>query len=65
VAGDAGRRLDRAGTLTVAGALGSLLFGRRSRLAAIASGLALLLGGLYERLGIFQAGVDSAKKTTS
>jgi hypothetical protein len=63
--GDAGRRLNRASTLTVAGVLGSLLFGRRSRLAAIASGIALLLGGLYERLGIFQAGVDSAKKTTS
>jgi hypothetical protein len=34
-------------------------------LAAVASGIALLLGGLYERLGIFQAGVESAKKTTS
>jgi hypothetical protein len=65
LAGETGRRLNRASTLTVGGVLGSLLFGRRSRLAAVASGVALLLGGLYERLGIFQAGIESAKKTTS
>jgi formate-dependent nitrite reductase membrane component NrfD len=65
LAGEARRRLDRASTLTAAGVLGSMLLGRRSRLAAIASGTALLLGGLYERLGIFQAGVDSAKNTLS
>ncbi len=65
LAGETGRRLNRASTLTVTGVLGSLLFGRRSRLAAVASGIALLLGGLYERLGIFQAGIESAKKTTS
>jgi hypothetical protein len=63
--GEAGRRLKRASALTVGGVLGSWLFGRRNRLAAVASGIALLLGGLYERLGIFQAGVESAKKTTS
>jgi hypothetical protein len=63
--GEAGRRLTRASALTVGGVLGSLLFGRRSRLAAVASGISLLLGGLYERLGIFEAGVESAKKTTS
>jgi formate-dependent nitrite reductase membrane component NrfD len=42
--------------LAATGVLGSLLLGRRSRLAAIASGAALLAGGLYERLGILHAG---------
>jgi hypothetical protein len=63
--GPARSSLDRARTLTAAGAIGSLLLGRRSRLAALASGTALLLGSFYQRLGIFRAGVDSAKNTTS
>lgn len=61
LAGDAGRCLRRASTLTAAGVLGSMLLGRRSRVAAVAAGVALLAGGFYERLGIFRAGVASAK----
>jgi Polysulphide reductase, NrfD len=59
--GDAHRYLQRASTLTAVGTLGGLLLGRRSRLAAIASGVALLAGGFYERLGILRAGVASTK----
>jgi formate-dependent nitrite reductase membrane component NrfD len=59
--GDAHRYLQRASTLTAAGTLGGLLLGRRSRVAAVASGVALLAGGFYERLGILHAGVASTK----
>jgi hypothetical protein len=59
--GDARRCLSRARWLTAAGALGSLLLGRRSRIAAVVSGAALLAGGIYERLGVLRAGVASAK----
>lgn len=59
--GDAHRCLTRASRLTAAGVLLSTLLGQRSRLAAMAAGAALLMGGLYERLGIFRAGVASAK----
>lgn len=55
------RYLDRASTLTTAGVLGGTLLGRRSRLVAVVSGVALLAGGFYERLGIFHAGVESTK----
>ncbi len=57
--GNAGRLLNRASALTAAGVLGSMLAGRRSRVAAVASGAALLAGGMYERLGILRAGVAS------
>jgi hypothetical protein len=63
--GKAKQYLDRAALLTAAGAIGSRLLGRRSRMAAMISGAALLLGGVYQRLGIFQAGVESARRTTS
>jgi formate-dependent nitrite reductase membrane component NrfD len=59
--GDAHHYLQRASTLTAVGTLGGLLLGRRSRLAAVASGAALLAGGFYERLGILHAGVASTK----
>jgi hypothetical protein len=59
--GESGDLLKRARILTVAGALGGAVLGRRSRLAAAASGAALLAGGFYERLGLFRAGVASAK----
>jgi hypothetical protein len=59
--GEAGRDLERAGTLTAAGVLGSMLLGRRSRVAAVASGLALLAGGFFERLGLLRAGIASTK----
>jgi formate-dependent nitrite reductase membrane component NrfD len=59
--GEASRYLERASTLTAAGVLGSMLLGRRSRLAALASGVALLAGGFYERLGLLHAGIQSTK----
>ena len=46
--------------LTAGGALGSLLAGR-SRGVAVASGLALLAGSALQRLGIFEAGVESTR----
>jgi Ni/Fe-hydrogenase subunit HybB-like protein len=59
--GEARRCLTRASWCTAAGSLGSLVLGPRSRSAAMAFGAALLVGGFYERLGIFRAGVASAK----
>ena len=59
--GPAARYLQRASTLTAAGVLGSVLLGRRSRIAAAASGLALLAGGLFERLGLLHAGIQSTE----
>jgi hypothetical protein len=59
--GEAHRYLQRASTLTAVGALGGLLLGRRSRVGAVASGVALLAGGYYERLGILHAGIASTK----
>ena len=41
--------------------IGSMLLGRRSRIAAVAAGTALLAGGLYERLGLLHAGIESTK----
>ncbi len=59
--GKAGRYLGRASWLTAGGSLGSLLFARRSRVGAFVSGTALLLGGFYERVGIFEAGFESTR----
>jgi len=59
--GAAGQYLRRASTLTAAGVLGSVLLGRRSRIAAAASGLALLAGGVFERLGLLHAGIQSTQ----
>jgi formate-dependent nitrite reductase membrane component NrfD len=53
--------LQRAATLTAAGSLGGMMLGRRSRIAAVVSGAALLAGGFYERLGILEAGRASTK----
>ncbi|HVW43119.1 MAG TPA: NrfD/PsrC family molybdoenzyme membrane anchor subunit [Amycolatopsis sp.] len=46
--------------LTLGGAAGTLL-ARRSRVAAVASGLALLAGSALQRFGIFEAGVASTR----
>jgi formate-dependent nitrite reductase membrane component NrfD len=59
--GEARRYLDRAAALTAAGTLGALLLGRRSRVAAVLSGAALLAGGLFERLGVLHAGIQSTR----
>ncbi len=59
--GDAERHLQRASVLTALGTLGSMLLGRRSRAVAVLSGVALLAGGFFERLGLLHAGVQSTK----
>jgi formate-dependent nitrite reductase membrane component NrfD len=46
--------------LTVGGALGTVAAGR-SRLAAALCGLALLAGSVFQRFGVFQAGVESTR----
>ncbi|KAE8762918.1 polysulfide reductase [Georgenia thermotolerans] len=58
--GKAGRLMRAARVLTLGGAAGSLLAGR-SRVAAVASGVALLAGSLCTRLGVFEAGQASAR----
>ncbi len=59
--GTAGRFMRAAKALTGAGVLGTLLLGRRSRIAAAASGAALLAGSFCTRFGIFHAGQASAE----
>jgi formate-dependent nitrite reductase membrane component NrfD len=59
--GAAGRRRRAADVLTAAGLAGTVLVGGRSRVGAAASGLALLAGSAFQRFGIFEAGVASAK----
>ncbi len=59
--GRAGRLMTAARILTVGGALGGALLGRRSRVAAVVSGLALLAGSACTRFGIFEAGLASAR----
>ncbi|MEU6714857.1 NrfD/PsrC family molybdoenzyme membrane anchor subunit [Nonomuraea sp. NPDC046802] len=54
-------RLLRAGeALCLAGALAGITVGRRSRIAAVAAGAALLAGSACTRFGIFRAGMESA-----
>ncbi len=59
--GRAGRELRIAQVLTAAGTAGAFLIGRRSRLASTVCGAALMSAGVFERLGLFHAGVASAK----
>ncbi|MFD8565915.1 NrfD/PsrC family molybdoenzyme membrane anchor subunit [Streptomyces sp. NPDC059639] len=59
--GRAGTLLRCAEALTVAGAAGAALLGRRSRPAAVVAGLALLAGSACTRFGIFAAGIASAE----
>ncbi len=59
--GRAGRLARAARGLTVAGALGGLVFGRGNRAAAAVCGAALLAGSLCARLGVFEAGLASAR----
>jgi hypothetical protein len=47
--------------LTTAGLFCATLGGRRSRVVAVASGLALLAGSALQRFGVFEAGVASTK----
>ncbi|TDC26673.1 polysulfide reductase [Streptomyces sp. 8K308] len=59
--GTAGRLLDAARRLGVAGAAAGWLFGGRSRTVAAVSGAALLAASACTRLGIFHAGLASAR----
>jgi formate-dependent nitrite reductase membrane component NrfD len=59
--GRAGRLMRAAQALTVAGAVGGLTLGRRSRGAAALCGAALLAGSACTRFGIFEAGMASAR----
>jgi formate-dependent nitrite reductase membrane component NrfD len=55
-------RFARAATaLTAAGGLGAAVLARRSRAAAAVSGAALMAGGLFERLAVLHAGVQSTE----
>jgi hypothetical protein len=58
--GRAGRLLRAGRALTALGVAGAWL-GRRSRVASVASGVALLAASLATRFGIYEAGIASAK----
>jgi hypothetical protein len=58
--GSAGRWMTASKVLTAAGALGALA-GHRSRVLSMASGAALMAGSLCTRLGVYEAGIASAK----
>ena len=58
--GQAGTMLQASKALTAAGGLGALVLGGH-RAGAVVSGVALLAGSALTRLGIVQAGLDSAK----
>jgi formate-dependent nitrite reductase membrane component NrfD len=58
--GSAGGLLRAAEKLTIGGALVGAVLGRRSRVAAVAAGAALLAGSACTRFGMFRAGVASA-----
>ncbi|GAA5188377.1 polysulfide reductase NrfD [Rugosimonospora acidiphila] len=59
--GRAGRLMRAARVLSMGGAIGGLVFGRRSRIASALCGTALLAGSLCTRFGVFEAGVASAR----
>ncbi|HEX5510283.1 MAG TPA: NrfD/PsrC family molybdoenzyme membrane anchor subunit, partial [Actinomycetales bacterium] len=58
--GTAGRLMRASKALTALGAAGAL-FSRRSRVAGVVSGAALITGSVCTRFGIFHAGQESAK----
>ncbi|MBV9097382.1 MAG: hypothetical protein JO079_04925, partial [Frankiaceae bacterium] len=55
------RKLRTSKALTVAGALGALALGRRSKVAAVAAGGMLAAASALTRFGVFEAGVASAE----
>lgn len=59
--GTPGRLMKASKILTAAGAVVGLVLGRRSRVAAVASGTALVAGSVCTKFGIFQAGQASAQ----
>lgn len=58
--GRAGRLMKASKALTTAGAVGALV-GRRNRALSMVSGAALMAGSLCTRLGVYEAGIASAK----
>lgn len=58
--GVAGRWMRASKALTVAGAVGALA-GRRSKVLSMVSGAALMAGSLCTRMGVFEAGLASAR----
>ncbi len=59
--GEPGRKLKLAETLVIAGGVGTLLFAKRSRILAVASGVALAAGSALTRFGFVEAGHASTK----
>jgi formate-dependent nitrite reductase membrane component NrfD len=59
--GTAGTYLQIAKALNTIGVAGVLLLGRRSRIASVISGAALMAGSAFTRFGIFEAGQQSAR----
>jgi formate-dependent nitrite reductase membrane component NrfD len=59
--GRAGAYLKAARVLTLGGAFGGALLGRRGRLTSSAAGAALLAGAYCTKMGVFEAGRASAK----
>ncbi len=59
--GTAGRLMRASTALTVAGVVGTLAVGSRSRLGAALSGAALMGGSACLRFGVFEAGQHSAR----
>jgi hypothetical protein len=59
--GKAGSKLRAAKALTIAGSVGALTLGRRSKVAAIVSGGMLAAASALTRFGVFEAGVASAE----
>jgi hypothetical protein len=59
--GKAGAKLRAAKALSVAGAVGAMTVGRRSKVAAIVSGGMLAAASALTRFGVFEAGVASAE----
>ncbi len=59
--GTAGTLMRASKALTVAGTLGTVLLGRRSRLGAAVSGAALMAGSACLRFAVFDAGQESAR----
>ena len=58
--GVAGRWMRASKALTVGGSIGALA-GRRSRMLSMVSGAALAAGSLCTRMGVFEAGLASAR----
>jgi hypothetical protein len=59
--GTAGTYLRIAKVLNVIGTAGAVVLGRRSRIASVISGAALVAGSAFTRFGIFEAGQQSAR----